>query len=356
MNNIFYLKISNENTGLCNQIYSLVTSICYSIKNNINIIIISDFLKSIHTNNYTPISHVFNLNKLNVFLKKNKIILIDHNYINIQNIKIKYGMIHKYNDITDKIKFNSRKIIIKKDTNINLLCEDPLPNLKKKIFINFNLNDILFEFVYDEYAGYLLEDIVIDFENMNFKMMHDWSILKESSYNIFFKKFLQEIDYSDNINNIINNNINKLIINNNLVINVIHLRLEDDSINHWSVINNMDHAQFKSVLTKKYILEIEKHIEKKYLTIILTYNTNNDVINYLKLNNYNINFTDKNIDNEREINAIIDMSIGKLCNNTYIGPGNSTFTQCLTNMLRNKKNILFDLDNINNNSYIYNRN
>ena len=41
MSKIFYLKIANEKTGLCNQIYSLASAICCCIKYNKNIIIIS---------------------------------------------------------------------------------------------------------------------------------------------------------------------------------------------------------------------------------------------------------------------------------------------------------------------------
>jgi hypothetical protein len=353
MSKIFYLKIANEKTGLCNQIYSLASAICNCIKYNKNIVIISNFMKSIDTNNYCPISEIFNLNKLNLFLKKNNITLFDHNYINISDMRVKYGRIDSNIDITDKVKNIHNKIIINKNTNINLLCEDPIINCTKKIFVSFYLNNTFFEFIYDEQNGHTTQDIIFDFNDISFNMMHNWDILQEKSYNTFFKNFVNNIEYSDNINNKVFNTINNLqLYNYNGLINVIHLRLEDDAINHWSKQNNMCCSSFKNTLINKYITEIQQNIDKNYITIILSYSVDNEIINYLRNNQYNYKINSKDTSIGREINAIIDLSIGKLCNNVYIGPGSSTFTQCIINTINNRKTILFDFDHIINNSRI----
>ena len=70
MSKIFYLRIADEKTGLCNQIFSLASAICSCIKYSKNIIIISDFMKCIYSKEYVPISQIINLDKLNIFLKK----------------------------------------------------------------------------------------------------------------------------------------------------------------------------------------------------------------------------------------------------------------------------------------------
>ena len=353
MSKIFYLKIANEKTGLCNQIYSLASAICCCIKYNKNIIIISDFMKSIDTNNYIPISEIINLDKLNLFLKKNNISLYDHNYLNISEMRVKYGRIDYNIDITDKIKKTHNKIIIYKNTNINLLCQDPITNCTKKLFVSFYLNNTFFQFIYDELNGCTTEDIIFDFNNMTFNMMHNWDILQEKSYHDFFKKILNNLEYSDNIKNMVHDNINNLQLHNyNGLINVIHLRLEDDAINHWSAQNNMCCISFKNTLINKYISEIEENIDRNCITIILSYSIDNEVINYLRNNQYNYKINSKNTCIGREINAIIDLSLGKLCNNVYIGPGTSTFTQCIINTLNNRKTILFDFDHIMNNSKV----
>jgi hypothetical protein len=345
MDKILFLQFSNSATGLCNQIYSLVSGICVCIRDKKNIIVVGNFSKNINTQNYCPISEIIDINKLNIFLKKNNITLVDNNFIELKNINVKYGVSYNNKDVTDKVLLNSKKIIICKDIDFNLICTDFLPNIKKKIFINFELNNVIHEFVYDEYIGHPLSDIIIDFENITYQDIKDWNILNTVPYNVFFKKILKELKFSPHLENIINSTITKLVNNHNPHINIIHLRLEDDGIKHWSAINNMDFNTFKNILREKYIKEIKKNIDKKTLTFILTSNCDNIIHDYLKLNNYNFNITEK-LYKDREVNAIIDLSVGKLCNNIYIGPGCSTFTQCIVKMINNKKTILFDLDHI----------
>lgn len=268
MNNIYFLRIANNNSGLCNQIYSLISTIFHCMENNKNTIIISNFLKSIDTNNYSPISEIIDLDKLNNFLKKYNITLIDR---------------EKYEVVNEEYFTNP--------------C-------------NFEIID---------------------------------------KYRPLFKDILQELKFSEIFNEKIFDIICK--INMSSIINVIHLRVEDDAIKHWSVMNNIDYFQFKKILIEKYKKEIDKNINKNDLTFILTSDPDNEVIHFLTLNNFNFQMTKKYF-LERELNGIIDLNIGKLCNNVYIGPGNSTFTQCIINCINNKKNILFDLDHINNNSSI----
>lgn len=349
MDKILFLQFSNSATGLCNQIYSLVSGICVSIRDRKNIIVLGNFIKNINTKNYCPISDIIDINKLNIFLKKNNITLIDNNFIEIKNVNVKYGVTNNNKDVTDKVLINSKKIIIYKDIDFNLICTDFLPNVKKKIFINFELNDVHHEFVYDEVIGRPLSDIIIDFENIIYHDIKNWDILDTSPYNLFFKKILKELKFSPHLENIINSTITKL--ENNSHINIIHLRLEDDGVKHWSAINNMDFNTFKNILREKYIKEIKKNIDKKTLTFILTSNCDSIIHDYLKLNNYNFSITEK-LYKDREVNAIIDLSVGRLCNNIYIGPGCSTFTQCIIKTINNKKTILFDLDHIHTKSII----
>ena len=103
---------------------------------------------------------------------------------------------------------------------------------------------------------------------------------------------------------------------------------------------------------------IEKYLDKNSHNIVLSMNTDNKVIDYLKHNNYNYNFINKN-NCGREINAIIDLIISNKCNNVFIGnihPINfhgSTFSYCIYKMLDDHiKKILIDLDNINHEEYV----
>ena len=351
MDKILFLQFSNSITGLCNQLYSLISGICISIRDKKNIIVVGNFSKNINTTNCCPISDIIDIDNLNIFLKKNNITLVDNNFIELKNVNIKYGITNNNKDVTDKVLISSKKIIINKDMNFNLICTDFLPNIKKKIFINFDLNNMHHEFLYDEYVGHPISDIIIDFENIIYQDVKNWDILNTPPYDTFFKTILKELKFSSHLENIINLTITKLVNNHNSDINVIHLRLEDDGIKHWSKINNMDFDTFKNILREKYIKEIRENINKETLTFILTSKCDTIIFDYLKLNNYNFTITEK-LYQDREINAIIDLSIGKLCNNIYIGPGCSTFTQCIIKTINNKKTILFDLDHINTPSII----
>jgi hypothetical protein len=151
-------------------------------------------------------------------------------------------------------------------------------------------------------------------------------------------------------------------LNANTKINVLHLRLEDDAIIHWSKMNNKTLDLFKNILTQKYIEVIKTYINKDEMNIILSYSTNNEVIAFLKANQYPFCFTDK-IHDAREMNAVADLTIGSYCNNLFIGNFNlthlngSSFSYFLLNKYdkykknMNIKTVLIDLDRIDNIEY-----
>ena len=140
-------------------------------------------------------------------------------------------------------------------------------------------------------------------------------------------------------------------------VNVIHLRIEEDGINHWSKQNNMGVITFKKTLIDKYINLIKNNIRKEDITIILSGQTKNAVVDYMQANEYNIMFIDKkfNLNQKgRELNAIIDLIIGKFCNNIFIGCDGSTFSELLSKTIPGMNDsgdiiqkIMFDLNNIN---------
>lgn len=144
------------------------------------------------------------------------------------------------------------------------------------------------------------------------------------------------------VNQQLQNNINRNI-------NIIHLRTESDAIQHWSKQNNMSPAVFTKKLNDKYIKLIHNHIQKETITFVLSGDTQNKVIEYLQKNNYKYTFLRKNKHLYREIRAIMDMIIGKLCNSVFIGAGGSTFTQILLETIPNDgtKKICLNLNKIN---------
>jgi hypothetical protein len=177
------------------------------------------------------------------------------------------------------------------------------------------------------------EVITLAKKQTNYRLM---AFINEIYNNIFFSKYLTE--YSTNF---INENFSDV----SKKINVIHIRLEDDAIYHWSKQNNMRNDTFKQLLIVKYIELIKTNIKKDDITLILSGNINNEVVHYMKINEYNIKFINKKFSNGqygRELNAVIDLIIGKCCNNIFIGCDGSTFSELLTTYIAdfNKSNEL----------------
>jgi hypothetical protein len=75
--------------------------------------------------------------------------------------------------------------------------------------------------------------------------------------------------------------------------NVIHLRVEDDAIKHWSKINDMSEEEFRCFIENKYIELIKRHIDKKDETIILSSSSINGVIDFFEREGYSYKFTKK---------------------------------------------------------------
>lgn len=105
-------------------------------------------------------------------------------------------------------------------------------------------------------------------------------------------------------------------------------------------------------MKKKYIYIIKKYITLDERIIILTSSLSNQVIEFLKNNNYKYKLT-KKFFCEREKNAIVDLLISKICNNIFIGNFNleklngSTYSYYITQYLNScVKKILIDLDRI----------
>ena len=140
----------------------------------------------------------------------------------------------------------------------------------------------------------------------------------------------------------------------NKKINVIHLRVEKDMTGHMLSHNKMTQEEYDIELQNKYIELIKQYFSKNDIIFVLSYDLNNNVINYLKENDYEFYFTKKQIFDGREQHAIVDLLIGEKCNNYFIGNWNfairqgSTFSYFLYVRNNADKSICGDMYDINN--------
>jgi hypothetical protein len=115
-------------------------------------------------------------------------------------------------------------------------------------------------------------------------------------------------------------------------INVIHLRMEQDAIDHWSHLNKLSKDQFQQTLQQKYIDLITQYMSPEDEIILLSASFSNGVIDFLEKNHYSYRFVDKFFPG-REKNAIVDLLVSRLCNNVFIGNGGSTFSMYVSKVM-----------------------
>jgi hypothetical protein len=150
---------------------------------------------------------------------------------------------------------------------------------------------------------------------------------------------LRNIPFNNTIINSSQTIINHLIHKNSTnVCNVIHLRIEDDAIDYFYAKYNVSKSVFKSMVETKYINIIKKIFNKDDMIILLTYDLDNAVINYLKTHHYKFIINNKK-DKDREISAIHDMLLGEYCNNYYVYVWESSFSYTLLSRINKKPNV-----------------
>ena len=336
-----YINICPNNTyGLSNQLYSIAGICYYATENNIKYIYLNKFLKQIKTENYCNISEIIDLKKTNSFLKKYNIILfVGFNLkLEIVSLLFKYGS--KTIDFTEiainKFK-NENSFIINKQTNIHDLISYKNNNLyeKNSLLVEFKIDDTIFNYSLDILpSGYLIQDILINLNNLTF----DTTVIPQNNGTPKYFDILRNISFSEFFLNTVNNYIIKNI-DTSKKINVIHLRLEEDAIEHWAKENNYeDLTVYKKKVSEIYIEIIKKYFDKNDLTILLCYDYNNDVVNFMRENSYLYIKTPK-FDSNRDISAIYDMHIGQFCNNIYLCVFESSFSYTILARINNKKNM-----------------
>jgi hypothetical protein len=259
-NKVYKICISQSFTGLCNQLWSVISGIIISIKEGARVLLIDKFLLNVHTKLYCSIDKILCLPSMNVFLQK-------------YNLEIADGM-H--------------------------IGEGNMTGLKVLVL--------------------------------------GWEVIQDPLNNEIKKELFQSIRFTPSIVypalKFVNESQNNLTNLKKGTINVIHLRIEQDWLDHVSSHRKLrvSPAVVYNEIVDKYIVLIRRHIQTDETTFILTGSSNNKVIDYLRNNHYAF-FVFPKITPYREMNAAMDMVIGKQCNNVFIGCGGSSFSDILSHRI-----------------------
>jgi len=309
-----FITFAKGEMNFSDQLFKMIKGISSVIQQKrSNLIILDTFLCDYDKDYYTPISNIFNLQEINVYLKKYNITLIDKHNFQFELLKVEYGTKEENIDITQEIKekfYENKKLFIDKTLVFNSLKGDPCFNTVKRVWISYNLNGCIYK---DEYSEVLQKNI--DYTNENYKYFNS-SIILNNNQDIF-QDILIHLVYSKKFYDLSTSILSKQNITNK--VNIIHLIIEDESVQILTKRKNFLLQNFKEKLSNKYIQLIKDHIQKTDTTIILTKSLiKNPVIDFLNQNNYNYFIPRKHFEYS-ELNAIADFIHSKKCNNVFIG-------------------------------------
>jgi len=343
---MYFISFTRKRLGLTNQLFILSTGIKDAIKGKSKVVVIDKFLCDFNADIYENISNVLDLDEMNLYFeKKYNLILVDKYNFNFELLNVRYGTEDNNLDITKIIKekyTNNNKLLIDKNIDWKDIVGEDYFGVEKYIWFKYKVNE---KVIIDKYSNKLTRDI--DYTNDNYTTCGmDWPSKKKD----IFEDILMNIRYKKMFHDKCDEQLSDITLTDK--VNIIHLRIETDGIIHWSKMNKMSQKDFKTTLENRYIELIEKNIDMKDTTIILSSSFDNRVVDFLNENGYNY-LTSKNYFKYRELNAIVDTIISKKCNNIFIGNFNikkfsgSTFTYYIKETLTN--DIIYeyvDLDDV----------
>jgi hypothetical protein len=235
---------------------------------------------------------------------------------------------------------NNKRIVAVDKISLDINTNNKVPS--GQIF-DFNSMNIFLT----KYNIKLIDAYEINHNNSNVKFNYRFNWISNSVKDAF-QEFTKYIRFNKKYCDLASNAISVL----GPIFNTIHIRTEDDAINHWSKQNSMTKEEFKCNLESIYINHINLHFDKSVPVLVLTYDTNSVIIKYLADNGYIYKCLDKLLEG-REHNAIVDLICASYTKGIFIGNFNETllrgssFSYSILQLANNyKRYISVDLDNI----------
>ena len=339
---IYFSKVGFHGTGLCNQLYCIVNTLTLAASqgNQGNkVVVLDDFITDINSAVEKPSCDVLNLSTCNKWLKPHGITMMYKNHITMKLHCVLFGLRHISTvDITNNVReryMTENRLHIPKGTFLNELApHDPCPNTRKQIYIYYYLNDVLMQDVFFEQKLFYQTSIDINFSHFDGKphmsVLNDdnpWltRINRNDSRELkpLFDKWLGQLEFHETFHqkaqHFLRETCHLQQQYNNMPIHVIHLRNEDDALQHWSSMNSMTEEEYGTLYESTVEKLVRAHIPKQEPIIILTAKPNNNRFLELLTREKYTYFVKANEDIGREMNAIVDLLIGRACTGVFIG-------------------------------------
>jgi len=367
---VLFSKVGFYKTGLCNQLYCIANTLTLAAAQDGNkVVILDDFIEDIDSNMSKPASLVLDIPTCNEHLKPYGITVMYKNSIVMTLDKVLYGLRHEnVIDITEEVKqkfWKPNHLFIPKGVFLNdVVKKDPCPNLRKQVYVYYSLNGVPLQRVFYEQKLINVENIEIKHSNYDGKQhrsemdsQEPWltRINRNDSRQMIplFDRFLNLLSFQSEFYQKAQTFI-EAMMKSSSTFHVIHLRNEHDAIAHWSTMNKMSPSDYRMSYETKIMNCVRKHIVSKNEPIVILSSLveKNQVMEQLTKEGYTLYSRNKEPIG-REMNGIIDLIIGKICNGVFIGNYNlelhqgSTFSYVLYNSLcSHTTNILIDMDHI----------
>jgi hypothetical protein len=285
------MLIVQPRIGLCNQLQSIVKTLLLGIKYNREVYI-DGFQIDLESNRLDDINEILDIDNMNNFFEDNNLsVRIKKNFqfmINIDNYKMKNI---DYNSIPTSLFINDK---IEENLNNNIIFVGNPVSLSLNLSFNIDPDN---------------------FDNLYFLLIT----------NIFFKQKFYDLK----------NDLKKQLNLTNFT--SIHLRIEDDALQHFSNCYNLTIEEYNKKLINYYLDKINKVTDKIYICSgILDYSNKINLNFYNELIKNNSNICDKRnntiipdcIKNNRELIAIVDL-IMSFDSENFIGCWVSSFSQII---------------------------
>ena len=340
------LVVSQRGGGLCNSLFNVINGI---IKHKDEIILLDEIFTDYSKENKCCVSDFLDLDTTN---KELKVCLIDRYKCKLKVLSAFYGCENRQIDVTKY--FTEESFVILKSWNLNSLFTDPCVGRVKELKIAYSIDGNVFTNTFPErleediiWNRQIVQNDIWKFAKYNFLWYNAYN---EESFRKIIPKLRFHKKYYDLCEKIYEN-----VLSGKEKINVMHLRIEDDAIIHWSKQNKLNEKEFEKLLHDKYHSAVYNNIPKCESILILSYIKNSHPFLDKLRKDYDLILIDKQqyIDTtDREISALIDLILSTYCTGIFIGNHNhelkrgSTFSYFISCLLPHIPRIDIDLDNI----------
>jgi len=181
--------ISIQLISIVNAIVDKVISKKYTMPIKNDILFLSSFCTI--DDSFCSIKKMVDLESINLYLQKYKIILIAEEDAHIEISQAYYGIIgENISDVTESLKNcaeHKKYILIDDNIFLNKICtEDPIPNIQKMLYVTYKINGYPFQKNLKEHMYKVKENLHIDLNNSGdkYNISYTHSLTQKSIKNI----------------------------------------------------------------------------------------------------------------------------------------------------------------------------